>query len=85
MDLEFQLQLKSWYARAPSASNLADDPSRLKFDLLLSLGARPVEIDWRSVLGSSKEWSALQRGEDGTTGSTPLCTQKKERESGVLV
>lgn len=35
VSLELSLQLKAWYARVPSASNISDDPSRLKFDKLV--------------------------------------------------
>jgi hypothetical protein len=35
---EMRLQIKSWFARVPSLSNLADSPSRLEDKLLLDLG-----------------------------------------------
>jgi hypothetical protein len=46
---EMRLQLKSWFARVPSLSNLADSPSRLEDKLLLDLGAVKGPIDWLAV------------------------------------
>ena len=48
-NVEMQRQLKSWFARVPSLSNLADSPSRLKDDFLLGLGAVKGPIDWMAV------------------------------------
>jgi len=38
VNLELSLKVNSWFARVPSFSNPADEPSRLKFDNLLSAG-----------------------------------------------
>jgi hypothetical protein len=46
---EMRLQLKSWFARVPSLSNLADSPSRLEDKLLLDLGAVKGPIDWLAM------------------------------------
>ena len=46
---EMKLQLKSWFARVPSLSNLADSPSRLEDKLLLDLGAVKGPIDWLAM------------------------------------
>ena len=46
---EMRHQLKSWFARVPSLSNLADSPSRLEDKLLLKLGAVKGPIDWQAV------------------------------------
>ena len=48
-NVEMQRLLKSWFARVPSLSNLADSPSRLKDDFLLSLGAVKGPCDWMAV------------------------------------
>ena len=48
-DKEMQLQVKSWFARVPSLSNLADSPSRLEDKLLLDLGAVKGPVDWQAV------------------------------------
>eukprot|EP00435_Cladocopium_sp_Y103_P055081 s1454_g18.t1 len=47
--LETRLQLKTWYARVPSFSNLADDPSRLCFELLRRQQSKQVPIDWNAA------------------------------------
>ena len=52
MDSEFFLGTKSWYARVPSSSNIADDPSRGNFDLLTKLGSSYFFVDWGDVLAS---------------------------------
>ena len=49
VSLELSLQLKAWYARVPSASNIADDPSRRRFDLLESMGASRSELIWSEI------------------------------------
>ena len=48
-EMEATLQLKSWFSRVPSHSNISDDPSRLKFDRLLSLGCRKANIPWLEI------------------------------------
>ena len=48
-DEEMRHQLKSWFARVPSLSNLADSPSRLEDKFLLELGAVKGPIDWQAV------------------------------------
>ena len=39
----------SWFARVPTLSNPADDPSRLEFDSLLRAGAAAVQADQPSL------------------------------------
>ena len=46
---EAALQLKSWFSRVPSHSNISDEPSRLKFEQLLSLGCRKATIPWMEI------------------------------------
>ena len=46
---EMELQIKSWFARVPSASNLADAPSRLEDSYLRDQGAYKVAIDWLAI------------------------------------
>ena len=46
--LECSSQVKSWFSRVPSHSNLADGVSRLCCELPLSLGARQTTIEWES-------------------------------------
>jgi hypothetical protein len=49
-DLEISLQTLSWYERVPTASNLADGPSRLCFEDVLALGF--VVVNAVSVMSS---------------------------------
>jgi hypothetical protein len=46
---EMELQIKSWFARVPSASNLADAPSLLEDSYLRDQGAYKVAIDWLAI------------------------------------
>ena len=46
---EMKLQIKAWFARVPSFSNLADSPSRLEDDFLLKLGSVKGPINWQAV------------------------------------
>ena len=52
MDAEFTSGSKSWYARVASESNIADAPSRLDFNLLMSIGSSQFEVGWDLVLAS---------------------------------
>lgn len=47
--LENALNLRSWFSRVPSHSNLGDDPSRLQDSTLFALGAKKKRIDWQTV------------------------------------
>jgi hypothetical protein len=44
VNLELSLRVNSWFSRVPSFSNPADDASRLKFEPLLAVGAKQVEV-----------------------------------------
>ena len=46
---EMELQIKSWFARVRSASNLVDAPSRLEDSYLRDQGACKVAIDWMAI------------------------------------
>ena len=49
VDVELHLQLKCWFSRVPCYSSVSDDPRRLIFDTLLSLGAEQTDIQWSWV------------------------------------
>ena len=46
--MEAEICNKPWYGRVPTASNIADDPSRLECKYIESLGCQRCEIDWKS-------------------------------------
>ena len=46
MNHECDLELKSWYARVPTHSNIADGPSRLSCTEVEQLGSLKTEVDW---------------------------------------
>ena len=52
---EMHLQVKVWFSRVPTASNIADKPSRLDTDELDALGVFRDPVDWRIL------WSKLER------------------------
>ena len=47
---ECRLELKSWYARVPSHSNVSDGPSRLDCEEVRQLGSSGREVDWDFIL-----------------------------------
>ena len=47
--LETHYQCKAWFGRVPSSSNIADQPSRLCFDLVRKLNAEAEEIPWHRI------------------------------------
>lgn len=56
-EFEAVLQLKSWFSRVPSHSNISDGPSRLEFGSLLALGCIRAIVPWKEI--SSKVLSRL--------------------------
>ena len=46
---EAQMQLKTWFSRVPSHSNISDGPSRLEFGLLEKLGCSRHAVPWSKV------------------------------------
>ena len=49
--LEAKLQLKTWFSRVPTHSNLSDGPSRMDFGLVTALGCTKCEIPWLKISG----------------------------------
>ena len=47
---EAELQLKTWFSRVPTHSNLSDGPSRMDFNVVTALGCAKVEIPWAMVI-----------------------------------
>ena len=58
-EMESLLQLKTWFSRVPTHSNLGDGPSRLDFSLADSLGCARCQIPWQEV--SEFIWTRLSR------------------------
>eukprot|EP00438_Fugacium_kawagutii_P035604 Skav231834 [mRNA] locus=scaffold2215:32096:32728:+ [translate_table: standard] len=64
---ENALNVRSWFSRVPSHSNLGDDPSRLRDSTLLALGAKKSSVDWKPIsklLMSSRLDVGMLRGLD---------------------
>ena len=67
---EMNLQIKVWFSRVPTSSNIADAPSRMSFDELSNV--RRQRIDWDRLLkrleaDGSETWGFEERD----PGSTP--------------
>ena len=56
---EALLQLKTWFSRVPTHSNVGDAPSRLDFSLLDALGCARCEVPWQDIC--QHIWSRLSR------------------------
>eukprot|EP00435_Cladocopium_sp_Y103_P021436 s594_g5.t1 len=46
---EMECQVKIWFSRVPTSSNVADGPSRLVTDELYALGVSRVTCDWKAL------------------------------------
>eukprot|EP00435_Cladocopium_sp_Y103_P015182 s5093_g3.t1 len=47
---ESRLELKSWYARVPTHSNISDGPNRMDCGEVTRLGSEFKEVDWKHIL-----------------------------------
>ena len=47
---EMDIQIKVWFSRVPTASNIADSPSRLETEELNALGVERSTVDWKVLL-----------------------------------
>ena len=64
MEYENRLQLKSWYGRVPSHSNISDNPSRGSEEQLVALGSQAICPDLGEILST-----CLPNGGDDGGGS----------------
>eukprot|EP00438_Fugacium_kawagutii_P021348 Skav231110 [mRNA] locus=scaffold2605:8230:9288:+ [translate_table: standard] len=55
VDEELNRQLKVWFARVPTASNPADEPSRFEIEGLISKGSKRNEIPWPQLKDSMEQ------------------------------
>jgi len=58
---EMDLQIKVWFSRVPTSSNISDDTSRLKTEEMAALGVAKSCVDWTNLwdkLGNvgSRQW-----------------------------
>ena len=64
LSLESELQLAPWYARVPTDSNMADNPSRLTTSPLLKMGAKQCEVCveecWGVLVTRAESWGEQQ-------------------------
>jgi hypothetical protein len=58
--IDAELGIASWYARVPTCCNIADDPSRLVFEVLRSIpNSREYRISVPEVWGKSSLWRSI--------------------------
>ena len=62
VEKEMGLQIKPWFARVPTSSNIADDPSRLSEDVVKSLGSTKTVVAWDEVMASMEHFVHIQSG-----------------------
>ena len=60
---EMQCQLKVWFARVPTSSNVADKPSRLDVSELTAEGVSRVTIKWEQLLEQIRKFRSVDWGE----------------------
>ena len=60
--LEMDLQSRLCYARVPTASNIADEPSRLVFDTMRAVGAEFFDVPWGKVDKALQRVQPEERG-----------------------
>ena len=60
---EMRCQLKVWFARVPTSSNLADKPSRLDVTELVAEGASRVTVNWDKLLEQIQKYRSDEWGD----------------------
>ena len=61
---EMDLQIKVWFSRVPTSSNISDDPSRLKTQEMDALGVTKSCVDWNNLWNSLGDVGSRQWGFD---------------------
>ena len=61
---EMDLQIKVWFSRVPTSSNISDDPSRLKTQEMDALGVAKSCVDWNNLWNSLGDVGSRQWGFD---------------------
>ena len=60
---EMKCQLKVWFARVPTSSNVADKPSRLDVTELDAEGASRVSVNWERFLDQIQKYRSDEWGD----------------------
>ena len=69
MECENRFQLKSWYGRVPSYSNISDNPSRGSDEQLIAYGSQRAEVNWGEILNT---WIPIGGNDGGGSDESPL-------------
>ena len=79
---EMKCQVKVWFARVPTSSNIADGPSRLDLSEMEKRHVRRRKIEWTSLLDKMrKDGSETWGFENGILDRFPSCKEWKKREA----
>ena len=71
---EMRCQVKVWFARVPTSSNIADGPSRFDLSEMERKNVRRRKIDWTSLLEKMRTDGSETRGfENGILDLVPSC------------
>ena len=69
MECENRFQLKSWYGRVPSHSNISDNPSRGSDEQLIAYGSQRAEVNLGEILNT---WIPVGGNDGGGSDESPL-------------
>lgn len=59
---EMKIQVKVWFARVPTSSNVADDPSRMQVQELERRNIRRRKIHWKTLLAKLRKEGSVTWG-----------------------
>ena len=71
---EMNCQIKVWFSREPTASNISDNPSRLQTDEMDALGVNRSDVAWQDLWKLLGDYGSRHRGfEAGSVDVLPIC------------
>ena len=82
--LELDHQIKSWFGRVPSSSNIADAPSRCEDSLMKDRGVAKQMVNWQEV-GRIVRAGFSNRGGHGSLDNLPTAEKVFERVNSTFV
>ena len=83
---ESKLELKTWFSRVPTHSDLSDRPSRMNFDLVITLGSALHQVPWHEVTDScfhALDQNGAMAGRE-RTDPTAMCLKRCARLSSFF-
>ena len=74
---EMKIQVKVWFARVPTSSNIADDPSRMQVKELESRNIRRRNIHWKTLLAKMRKEGSITWGFKTGSRAFPILHERK--------